>query len=318
MIEQKMAHIQMINLRGVDHDENLVRLLRQKFAQDGESSGLVLVSPRKSPMERYRIVANAEIVLAAKSAGLESVWVLEGDWPDGLRPIMPVLNVPADSGHQAREVPEPEGSEPEGPIELAKRFQAAVEEYGSQYKAADALGVPRTTLKNSLYLLRLDKKIQKALSEGSISESAARTIALTPDKEHQKRIYSWYRSSSSPHSRSPTIRDLESAIRAIANEEGDPTIVSALIERFCQEFSETHGVEMNYVATGLGGWSTIKFAEAGVAASVYACLFRLDSSDIRGVTLNQNKDLVQLRFHSPSSEALERNLKVIDDCMSSR
>lgn len=303
MPEQKLTHVDMINLRGIEHNVDLVNLLRQQFENAAAASGLVLVSPRRTAMDRYKVVANAEIVLAARAVGIETVWVLEAEWPEGLRPVIPELGVSVAS------VNESEIGEPSCPIAKAEYYQSAVKRYGSQYEAAAALGVSRSRVKNYLLLLRLHEDILQALQEGRIYESAARTIALTPDTNRQMELYQWYVSQSTK----PTIRELEAAIRTLSRGHGDPTATKSLIDRFCDEFSAEHGIQLDYVSTGLGGWSTIKLADQQLASLIYQRLLDFGASVADKVSTRKVGELIKVRFHCPSTTHLQTILSSIGD-----
>jgi ParB family chromosome partitioning protein len=76
------------------------------------------------------------------------------------------------------------------PIEEALAFSRLMDEF--EFKLDDVskfIGKDKTTVSNTLRLLRLPLKIQDALKQGLLSRSQARTILAAPESEQEKLFY---------------------------------------------------------------------------------------------------------------------------------
>lgn len=314
VIEQRLVHVQLIVTRSLQAEPERVRQLARLFSAQGAASGLVLLQPRSSPQARYRVAAQGEIVLAAQSAGLESVWALVGPWPDGLKPLVPDSGSVAGTTAVMDDAVAGFGQEPGAlsPMARAQFYAEQIGRYGSQRRAARALGgIPRSRLNNAVQLLKLDGLVQQALQAGDICESAARTLALVADHGQQRRLLDWYLMEL-PR---PTIRELEASVRTLAAQEGDPTANGKLVQRFCSSFSEQHGVRLQFAATGLGGWCSLDVADDDQGALLFARLLRVNPADRCRVSARKRGTLLRIRFHVESPTHLDQVLSaVLPEC----
>lgn len=253
MIERRLVSTQLINLSFSKPDRRLVVYLTQLIHQHGGPQGTVLLHPRKSDMDRYRPATNAEVVHAAVLAGEVSVWALIGEWPSTMPDLLPVESlldtvvIPAADPHSEQTSP------PDlDPLQRAQYFAEQIKIHGSQEKAAYQLGIKRSVINNAVQLLKLRPEVQDALTNGDISASVARTIALT-DAKHQLKMLHWYETSNPK----PTIRELEQAIRFIGEEAGDFRVGKVLSQQYADELSNHYGCEIRFRSTGRGGWCKI-------------------------------------------------------------
>lgn len=77
-----------------------------------------------------------------------------------------------------------------GPLERAHAYQAMIEDFGvTQAQVAEAVGVSRSAVANTLRLQKLDAEMQQALTEGRISESHGRTLVGISDDEARRRLF---------------------------------------------------------------------------------------------------------------------------------
>lgn len=77
-----------------------------------------------------------------------------------------------------------------GALERARAYQAMIDDFGlTQAKVAEAVGVSRSTVANTLRLQKLDGEMQQALAEGRISESHGRTLVGISDDETRRRLF---------------------------------------------------------------------------------------------------------------------------------
>lgn len=81
-------------------------------------------------------------------------------------------------------------------IEEAKAFERLVLEFGlTQEDVAKSVGKKRSSISNTLRLLKLPQEIQDAVFSGEVSMGHARTLLSIEDPEEQKRIFARIRES---------------------------------------------------------------------------------------------------------------------------
>ena len=123
--------------------------------------------------EGYQVIAGERRVRAAKLAGLSHIPAIVREAGDG----------------QALEMALVENLQREdlNPVEEAESYRRLVEEHGyTQEQLADRLGRDRSTVANSLRLLKLPEPVQQALIAGAVSPGHARAL-LALDKPTQQR-----------------------------------------------------------------------------------------------------------------------------------
>ena len=77
-----------------------------------------------------------------------------------------------------------------GPMERAHAYQALMDGFGmTQAQVAEAVGLSRSAVANTLRLQKLDDAMQQALAEGRITESHGRTLAGVSDPVMRKRLF---------------------------------------------------------------------------------------------------------------------------------
>jgi len=76
------------------------------------------------------------------------------------------------------------------PIEKAEAYEKLLTEFGlTQDQAAKKMGISRPSFANAVRLLSLPGEIQKALTEGKISEGHAKVILSLPEEREQLKYY---------------------------------------------------------------------------------------------------------------------------------
>jgi len=76
-----------------------------------------------------------------------------------------------------------------GPLETAEAYRQLAEDFGlSHEEIADRVGKSRTTITNTLRLLRLPEDVKEALVSGKISEGHARALLSLPTEEAQSAV----------------------------------------------------------------------------------------------------------------------------------
>lgn len=76
------------------------------------------------------------------------------------------------------------------PLEEARTFNRLIAEFGyTQERLAESIGKDRSTIANTLRLLRLPEEIQEALSQGKISEGHAKTLLGVEPRTKQLELF---------------------------------------------------------------------------------------------------------------------------------
>lgn len=125
--------------------------------------------------ERYQLVAGERRWRAAKIAGLAKVPVIVQDVPDErLLEITLVENIQREDLN---------------PIELARALERMAEELGLTHEEIAArTGKDRTTITNTLRLLRLPPDVQQLLAERRLSPGHAKALLGLPGEDLQRQV----------------------------------------------------------------------------------------------------------------------------------
>jgi ParB family chromosome partitioning protein len=144
------------------------------------------------------------------------------------------------------------------PIETALSFQRLIDECGlTQEAMALRVGKKRTTITNSLRLLRLPETVQKALKDGKISAGHAKVLLGVEDPALQNRLCeSIIRNDWSVRRLEQKLQSLSRKDAPAAAEEELPEVYYALAERVGRHFDGNVAVRRD--AKG-GGTITIRF-----------------------------------------------------------
>jgi ParB family chromosome partitioning protein len=150
----------------------------KELADSIRASGVVqpvLLRPAGGQEGRYQLVAGERRWRAAKLAGLDTVPAVIRDLPD------------ADALELA--LTENLLREDLNPLEVAHAYQALQEQHGlSHEEIADRLGINRSTVTNTLRLLRLPPEVQDLLSRGELSFGHARALLGLESSAAQKQL----------------------------------------------------------------------------------------------------------------------------------
>lgn len=120
----------------------------------------------------YTLIAGERRLMAARQAGLREVpAILREATEQQLVALALVENV------QRADL---------GPLETAEAYRQLAEEFNLSHEAiASQVGKNRTTVTNTLRLLKLPADVQNALADGQISEGHARALLALPTPESQ-------------------------------------------------------------------------------------------------------------------------------------
>ena len=176
------GHEQVINMRNSLIEPN--RSQPRKYFDDSAISELAdsvrqfgIIQPLlvQKKDDYYEIIAGERRWRAANKAGLKEIPVIVKNF----------------SNQEAVEVSLIENIQREdlNPIEEAKAYERLVKEYGlSQEAVAGRVSKSRTTITNSMRLLKLDLNVQQMVETGELSEGHARAILGLPDQDSQKEL----------------------------------------------------------------------------------------------------------------------------------
>ena len=146
---------------------------------------------------RYEIVAGERRWRAAQAAGLSEVPVVVRDYDDQkAKEIAIVENI------QRTDL---------NPIEEALAYKSLIEEYNlTQEELSDKVSKNRSTITNSLRLLKLSKNIQQYMIDGQISSGHARALLSLEDEGKRELL------ALDIMKRSLSVRDTEKAAKALS------------------------------------------------------------------------------------------------------
>ena len=146
---------------------------------------------------RYEIVAGERRWRAAQAAGLSEVPVVVRDYDDQkAKEIAIIENI------QRTDL---------NPIEEALAYKSLIEEYNlTQEELSDKVSKNRSTITNSLRLLKLSKNIQQYMIDGQISSGHARALLSLEDEGKRELL------ALDIIKRSLSVRDTEKAAKALS------------------------------------------------------------------------------------------------------
>lgn len=150
--------------------EESLRELADSIRQHGILQPIIVI--RTSHHPPYQLVAGERRWRAAQLAGLATI-------PAVVRDLTPheVVELALIENVQRADL---------SPLETAIAYRTLIEEFGlTQAEVAERVGKSRSAVANTLRLLDAPEPIQRALSEGKISEGHARALLALPDSAAQ-------------------------------------------------------------------------------------------------------------------------------------
>ncbi len=136
------------------------------------------------------------------------------------------------------------------PIEEAKAYQRLLHEFGlSQEEVAQKMGKSRSTVANSVRLLQLPVDMQRAVSEGKISEGHAKALLGIENKEKQRAIFELILSEEL------TVRETENKVRSVVvkSHVRVQKPEQLLLTAKAHELTEILGTKVKITPSGKGG-----------------------------------------------------------------
>jgi len=144
----------------------------KELAQSIKKNGILQPVVVRRKGKRYELVLGERRLRAARMAGLNNIPALVRDIDDaGLLMFALLENLQREDLN---------------PLEEARGYARLKEQFGmGDREIADILGKDRSTVVNTLRLLKLPKEIKDLLAEGKITRSHARSILALDDTEEQ-------------------------------------------------------------------------------------------------------------------------------------
>ena len=171
----------------------------EELAESIKEHGIIEPLVVKKVNNRYQIIAGERRWRAARIAKLKEVPVVIGDYSD--REIVEVALI---ENIQREDL---------NPIEEALAYKSLIEEYNlRQEEVAERVSKNRTTITNSMRLLKLDERVQEMLIEGTLSSGHARTLLALENGEQQFDI------AQKIVADTLSVREVEKMIRDLAND----------------------------------------------------------------------------------------------------
>jgi ParB family chromosome partitioning protein len=155
-------------------DEKELQELADSIKKHGVIQPLVVA---KIAPDQYELIAGERRLKASKLAGLKMVPVIVRE-ESGEREKLELALVENIQRHDL------------GVLEEARAYKKLIEEFDlTQEDVADKVGKSRSAVANKVRLLGLPIEIQRALSEGKISEGHARSILAIENPEKQRALF---------------------------------------------------------------------------------------------------------------------------------
>ena len=241
------GHEQVINMRISLIEPN--RSQPRKYFDDSAISELAdsvrqfgIIQPLlvQKKDDYYEIIAGERRWRAANKAGLKEIPVIVKNF----------------SNQEAVEVSLIENIQREdlNPIEEAKAYERLVKEYGlSQEAVAGRVSKSRTSITNSMRLLKLDLNVQQMVETGELSEGHARAILGLPDQDAQKELAEQViRERLSVRQTEKLVRDTARPKKAVKEKKPNPEAEAILMD--LSERLKTHlGTKVSIRPTGANG-----------------------------------------------------------------
>lgn len=179
-------------------NEDRLHELSESIKQFGIVEPLIVVAKK----DYYEIVAGERRWRAAMMAGLTEVPVVIKDYSE-----QQIVEIALIENIQREDL---------NPIEEAKAYQQLIEEYNlKQDEVAERVSKSRTTITNSLRLLKLDEAVQDMLIAECISSGHARALLAIEDKGIQFEL------ATKIFDEKLSVRETEKLIKQIKNNKGE-------------------------------------------------------------------------------------------------
>lgn len=219
-------------------DEEKLKELTDSIKEHGVLQPLVVTKSG----DQYELIAGERRFQAAKRAGLASVPVIVRDVTEQEKLELAIIeNI---QRHNLN------------PIEEAKAFLRLVDEFNlPQEKVAEKMGKSRSSVANTLRLLHLPIEIQRAVSEGKISEGHAKALLAIENPEKQRAVFDLI------IKEELTVRETEIKVRSISVKphiRSAATLQPEILER-TEHLTQILGTKVKIAPSGKGGKVVIEY-----------------------------------------------------------
>ncbi|OIQ01577.1 MAG: hypothetical protein AUK58_04390 [Candidatus Moranbacteria bacterium CG2_30_41_165] len=196
----------------------------------------------KSGADTYEIIAGERRFQASKKAGLKTVPVLVRDATEQEKLELAIIE-----NIQRHDL---------NPIEEAKAFLRLQDEFGlGQEAVAKKMGKSRSVISNTMRLLHLPIEIQRAVSEGKISEGHAKALLSIENPEKQRAVFDLI------IKEELTVRETEIKVRSVAvgsHIRSSIVLHPEIISR-TEHLTEILGTKVKIAPSGKGGKIMIEY-----------------------------------------------------------
>ncbi len=147
----------------------------EELARSIKSNGVIQPIVVRKSEEGFEIIAGERRWRASQRAGLLKVPVVVRDVPDDrLLAVALIENIQREDLN---------------PIEEAQAYRRLVDSYGlTQDQIAESVGKDRSSVANTMRLLKLPREIRENLGAGALSMGHARALLALPDENAQLRV----------------------------------------------------------------------------------------------------------------------------------
>lgn len=223
-----------------------------------KESGIVQPILVRRRGDRYQIVAGERRWRAAQAAGLASVPVVIRDIPDNR-----LLEVALIENIQRAEL---------SPLEEATAFQRMQEELNlTQEEVAQKVGRERSTVANTLRLLRLPAVVKGLLAEGRLDAGHARAILALDRADDQEAL------AREAARKGLSVREVERRVGALRAPRGkaEPKRLDANSRAAEEQLKAALGVRTEIKRQGKGGYIRVLFQNEAELQRLYELLVRV-------------------------------------------
>jgi len=219
-------------------DETKLQELAESIKEHGILQPLIVTREGN----RYELIAGERRFQAAKRAGLSRVPVVVRSADEqGKLELAIIENI---QRHNLN------------PIEEAKAYQRLVHEFGLHQEAvAKKMGKSRSSVANSIRLLHLPVEIQRAVSEGRISEGHAKALLAIENPEKQRAIFDLI------IKEELTVRETENRVQSVSVKSHTRRLhpLQAALESRAEQLTNVLGTKVRITPSGKGGKVVIEY-----------------------------------------------------------
>lgn len=241
--EKVLKGTNMVNISDIEPNRNQPR---KKFDEDAlieladsiKQFGIIQPLVVQKKEHCYEIIAGERRWRASKMAGLKEVPVVIKDYSDE-----EIVEIALIENIQREDL---------NPIEEAQAYQRLIRDYNlKQDELAERISKSRTSITNSMRLLKLSEEVQQMLIENMISSGHARALLSVQDPELQLKL------AMKVMDEKLSVREIEKIVQKIQNPKETPKKeekIEFIYQDIERQLNETLGtkVKLNHKTNGKG------------------------------------------------------------------